>query len=129
MFQHEKATTCNKRKNYRTCNRLDDAWKTVQFREGGGGGRRDGAREGGEVEDSLADGAPPLFETSVTLDAVQSTIRWRAHVRSSETIKIRQLLMILSVARGRYKSFFSFFFLFISFGSLIFSPLKSPAIK
>lgn len=56
-------------------------------------------------------------------NAVQSTIRWRAQVRSSKTIKIRQLSMIVSILRDWYKSFF--FFPLLSFGSLIFSPLKS----
>lgn len=52
-------------------------------------------------------------------NAVQSTIRWRAQVRSSKTIKIRQLSMIVSILVQVS------FFLFSSFGSLIFSPSKS----
>lgn len=66
----------------------------------------------GGMEDSLADEASPCdlswkqWWDNGNLDAVQSTIRWRAQVRSSKTIKIRQLSIILSIARGSNNSSF-----------------------
>ena len=106
VFQHKKPQLANTRKNYRTCNRPSDTWKTVQkrWRRGVKGGQF------GRQSASLW----PLLE-AVTgymgeFNAVQSTIRWRAQVRSSKTIKIRQLSMIVSTLRDSYKSFFSSIF-------------------
>lgn len=50
-------------------------------------------------------------------NAVQST-RWRAQVRSSKTIKIRQLSMSVSIMGDWYKSFFSSLFIIWFFNIL-----------
>lgn len=92
----KKPRLANTGKNYRTCNRPNETWKTVEKKvtELGVKGRAD---SDGYMGDS---------------NAVQSTIRWRAQVRSSKTIKIRQLSMIVSILRDWYKVFSSHFFFF-----------------
>lgn len=53
-----------------------------------------------QMKHHLVTSAGNSDEINGNLDAVQSTIRWRAQVRSSKTIKIRHLSIILSIVRG-----------------------------
>lgn len=112
LFQHKKPRLANTGKNYRTCNRLMTLGRQLRKGEWGGG------RTVWQTEHHLVASVSGYMGD---VNAVHSTRRWRAQVRSSKTIKIRQLSISVSTSRGLNESFLSHLI-------LEYSPPQSPAI-